>query len=512
MFSNKFTDSTSVLANSNLKSIYGKLQSFLGRESLSYSEPMTEMLSARGGTVASDDSFITPVSSVGDLMALSPKKTDSKEKADETSDLLTGTDFDSICDVTMQELPTYDDMFIDVDYFVKHSRPSCHTTHFESGKDSLFVKFDPLYAPRKLDCSSTSHTDSGVDSVDCDVGYETGSAVSVFTDVAPLKHTVSAGTIITSRPMQVVPPVVNSEASKLVNSTRSTPVLVRSVSAILNPTQVATERLISISGSTPPTAAPRSPRFSSYTSQETERHLSLKNVLQQQEHEVLLLRQENRELKSLLQDDLHKYSRRIEELEHKVKKIAEEKEHLLVREVKLLQQINEKILSNKQMGIVMEEYEKTISSLIGEQQRDKLATQESIVKMTYERDQALNHLSSMESAFNDLLSKYEKCKSVILETKEREKIYDLKLAEYEAGIKKYNSLYNSLKELTTDNLAKANETLENQKKSHSVEISKLNATIKKHEITISSLQESILQKTKDNEGLTRICDQLINAR
>lgn len=513
MSSNNFNDSSSVRDNSNLKSIYSKFQNFLGRGSLSCSDSRKEMLSSRASTVASDESFVTSMSSVDDLMALSPKKKNIEEQSDMTSDFLTGTEMDSICDVTMQDLPTYDDMFIDVDYLVKRSGSNL-TNNLDSGKDSLFVKFDPLYA-RKLDRSISAHSQSITDSTECDGGYETGSTISVFTDVAPLKHTISAGAMLTTgikdRPMQVVPPVVNSEVLKpSINTTRSTPALVRSVSAILAPTQVATERLISISGSTPPTAAPRSPRFSSYSSHDVDRHESLRVILRKQDQEVLNLRQENRELKSLLQDDQHRHMRHIEELDSKVKKLTEDKEHLLERENKLLHQINEKNLNNKQMSIVMEEYEKTISSLIGEQHKDKKTTMDYVDKLTYERDQALNHLSSMESSFNDLLSKYEKCKGVILETKEREKTYEEKLAEYEAGIKKYESLYNTLKEVTTDNLTKANETLENLKKSHNVELTKLNAVIKKHEITIASLQESVIQKTRDNEELTRICDELIN--
>ncbi|XP_028157960.1 transforming acidic coiled-coil-containing protein 3-like [Ostrinia furnacalis] len=522
MFSNILTvDSSSSPVpnqNSSLKNIYQKFQFILGRGSGS-SEIKKEMLSARGSAATSDDSFITPVSSMGDLMALSPKKsTDLMDQPDVTNDLLTGSEFDSICDVTMQEVPAYDDMFIDatsLDYLVKCAESNRNHNLIDRGKESLFVKFDPLYAAKSL--GSSQHSESIADSTEGDIGYETGSAASGFTDshVASPKHSMSVGSIqvsnVREKPMQVVPPVVNCEPTKSSAShTRPTPGLIRSVSAILTPTQVATDRLISIAGSTPPTAAPRSPRYHNYSAQEVDRLQSLRVILQKQDQEVLLLRQENRELRSALQDKEHRYSRTIEELESKIKKLMDEKDSLQDRENKLTQQVNEKNISNKQMSIVMEEYEKTISSLIGEQQRDKIQFHETQERLVLERDQALNHLASMESSFNDLLSKYEKCKSVIMEVKDREKIFEQKISEYEVGMKKYDVLYNNLKEVTSDNLTKANETLESIKKNHNVEITKLNATIKKHEITIASLQESLVQKTRDNEELTRICDQLIN--
>lgn len=239
--------------------------------------------------------------------------------------------------------------------------------------------------------------------------------------------------------------MVNSEAVKSnLTQTCATPALIRSVSAILTPTQVTTDKLINFAGNTPPTAAPRSPRYHNYSSQEGDALQTPRHILQKQDQEVLQLRQENRELKQT-----------IESLEAKVKKLSEEKENLLVKENKLLQQINDKIISNKQMSVVMEKYDKTMSSLIEEQQREKVGSMEMVERLTIERDQALNHLSSMEGSFNDLLSKYERAKSVILETKDREKIFEQTIADYEAGMQKYESLYNNLKQVIAEKLANA---------------------------------------------------------
>lgn len=477
------------------------------------------MLSSRSSAINSEGSFLTPVSSVGDLMALSPKRsTELSEQPDVTSDLLTGDEFDSVCDITMQEVPMYDDMFIDansLDYLVKCAESNRQHNLIDRGKESLFVKFDPLYAKQML--QTTDSAEQSLHSSDQDTGYETSSATSVITDniITTPKQSLSTSSVLPKcgkeKPTQVVPPVVSADLPKTSSTqTKSTPALIRSVSAILTSSHVATERLISITGNTPPTAAPRSPRHKHYGAPEVDRLQSLRVILQNQDQEVLQLRQQNRELKSSLQDLEHNYSRTKEELENKVKKLIDERDTLLDRECKLVQQVNDKTLSNKQMCIVMEEYEKTISSLIGEQQKEKIETEEILDKLTQERDQALNHLSSMESSFNDLLAKYEKCKSLILDSKNREKILSLKINEYEEGMNKYEELYNKLKHITAENLDKANETLENIKKAHNVELTKMNATIKKHEIMISSLQESLAQKTRDNEELTRICDQLIN--
>ncbi|XP_045527926.1 intracellular protein transport protein USO1-like [Pieris brassicae] len=482
-------------------------------------------MSSRASTVASDDSFITPVSSMGDLMTLSPKKSDDLliDEVDITNDYLTGTDFDSICDVTMREVQNYEsNISIDetsLDFLAKCSETSRKHNFIDRGKESLFVKFDPLYAQKKMVESSEGEIQA--DSLECDIGYETGSTTSILTDTVietldnstSVSNLQSKGFMNKDKPMQMVTPVISSELSRPTPSrTKSTPALVRSVSAIL-PSPVVTEKLINFSGSTPPVAAPRSPRSrktTHYGEHENGRLQSLRAILQNQDHEVLQLRQDNRELRSMLQDMEHNFTRYKEEMEVRVKKLTEEKKHFMDKEDQLSQQLQDKQLSNRQMCVVMEEYEKTISDLIGDQQHEKVQLLETLEKITQERDEAVKHLASMESSFNDLLTKYEKCKSVVMESKGREEILNKKIDEYDEGMKKYEELYNTLKQATTDNLQKANEMLENLKKSHNVEITKMNATIKKQEIMISSLQESLAQKTKDNEGLTRICDQLIN--
>lgn len=45
---------------------------------------------------------------------------------------------------------------------------------------------------------------------------------------------------------------------------------------------------------------------------------------------------------------------------------------------------------------------------------------------------------------------------------------------------------------------------------HTSELAKLRATVKKEEINRKSLMEQLQQKTKENQELIKICDELIN--
>ncbi|XP_023940001.1 uncharacterized protein LOC112047206 [Bicyclus anynana] len=450
--------------------------------------------------MASDESFRTPLSSTVDLMTLSPRRT-VLDDPHLPSDYLTDGEFDSICDVTMREV--HDDNLFNatsLDYLDKCTESKKNQTLIDRGKDSLFVKFDPLYAKTLL--AHCAPPESVADLSENDIGYETASNNSIVNDgAAHSRYTSSAGSLTSKcandKPTQMVSPVVIADTPKVIlGPPAPTPALVRSVSAILTPTQVGPERLINIFGNTPPTAAPRSPRFkydNTFASQDFNHVQSLRVVLQKQDQELSFLRRENKELKYTLQKTKEEMGIQINKLEGQV-------ESLTQKECKLVQQVSDKTLSNKQMAIVMEEYEKTISQLIDDQE-----------KLSAEKDEALRHLTSMESSFNDLLTKYEKCKVVINTFKDDQKLLLQKITEYEAGMKKYENSYNALKQATTDSLNKANETLEQMNKTHNLEITKLNANIKKHEITVSSLQETLTQKNRNIEELTRICDQLINS-
>lgn len=49
-------------------------------------------------------------------------------------------------------------------------------------------------------------------------------------------------------------------------------------------------------------------------------------------------------------------------------------------------------------------------------------------------------------------------------------------------------------------------------KNHSIEITKLKALLKKEEISRLSMNEQLIQKTRENEELMKICDELINGQ
>ncbi|CAK1552245.1 unnamed protein product [Leptosia nina] len=294
----------------------------------------------------------------------------------------------------------------------------------------------------------------------------------------------------TEKPTQVVTPAVNrSQSSKV------TPVKSNTVS----PAIATIDRLLSL-GSPAPPPPPVIQRTSDMDPHTVEQLRAVKEMLTAQEEEAQSLREINRDLRD-----------RLEECETKIKKLEEQNMEYADKEKILSQRVAEKVKNNKQMSVVMEEYERTISSLIGERESEAKRWTEEKVTLLRERDEAASHLASMEHAFNDVHIKYERCKVIIQGYKSNEETLKRTVEENTDAIQKLEARYETLRQHAMQQLNKANAELDSVKKAHQAEILKLNAMLKKSEVHASSLQESLAQKIKDNEELTAICDELINS-
>jgi chromosome segregation ATPase len=293
----------------------------------------------------------------------------------------------------------------------------------------------------------------------------------------------------TEKPTQVVTPAVKQSAAK------TTPVKANTVS----PAIATIDRLLSLGANIPPPPPPVINRSSDMDPHTVEQLRAVKELLTTQEEEAHNLRELNRELKE-----------RLEDCEVKIKKLSEQNDEYVEKEKTLSQRVAEKVRNNKQMSVVMEEYERTISSLIGERETEGKRWTEERSTLVRERDEAAAHLASMEHAFNDVHTKYERCKVIIQGYKSNEETLKRTVEENNDAIQKLEARYETLRQHAMQQLNKANAELDSVKKVHQSEILKLNAMLKKSEVHASSLQESLAQKIKDNEELTAICDELIN--
>lgn len=295
----------------------------------------------------------------------------------------------------------------------------------------------------------------------------------------------------TEKPTQVVNPAVNRSQPSSVSK------LTAVKSSTVSPAIATIDRLLSLGTNIPP-PPPIITRTSDMDPHTVEQLRAVKELLATQEEESQNLRDHHHELRE-----------RLEDCENKIKKLTEQNSELAEKEKNLTQKLGDQVRNNKQMSIVMEEYERTISSLIGDREADTKRWAEERATLVRDRDEAAVHLASMEHAFNDVHTKYERCKVIIQGYKSNEETLKATVEENTDAIQQLQARYETLRQHAMQQLNKANAELDSVKKVHQTDILKLNAMVKKSDVLVSSLQESLSQKIKDNEELTSICDELI---
>lgn len=145
-----------------------------------------------------------------------------------------------------------------------------------------------------------------------------------------------------------------------------------------------------------------------------------------------------------------------------------------------------------------------------EAQKQKELAQTQIQKVLKERDQLTADLNSMEKSFSDLFKRFEKQKEVIEGYKKNEDSLKKCVEEYIARIEREGQRYQALKAHAEEKLKLASEEIAQVRSKAQAEALAFQASLKKAQMQIRSLEKTVEQKTKENDELTRICDDLIS--
>ncbi|XP_068005670.1 transforming acidic coiled-coil-containing protein 3 isoform X2 [Melanerpes formicivorus] len=164
----------------------------------------------------------------------------------------------------------------------------------------------------------------------------------------------------------------------------------------------------------------------------------------------------------------------------------------------------------KEMGKIVAEFESMINQVIGDAQKQEESLNKKIQKVEEEKQQAISDLHSMEKSFSELFKRFEKQKEVLEGYHQNEEALKKCAEEYLARIKKEEQRYKALKAHAEEKLQQANEEIAQVRSKAKSEAAALQATLRKEQMRIQSLEKSLEQKTKENDELTKICDDLIS--
>ncbi|XP_061084007.1 transforming acidic coiled-coil-containing protein 2 [Conger conger] len=163
-----------------------------------------------------------------------------------------------------------------------------------------------------------------------------------------------------------------------------------------------------------------------------------------------------------------------------------------------------------EMRRIVAEYEKTIAQMIEDEQREKSLSHHTIQQLILEKDQALADLNSVEKSLADLFRRYEKMKDVLEGFRKNEEVLKKCAQEYLSRVRKEEQRYQALKIHAEEKLDKANADIAQVRAKAKQEQAASQASLRKEQMKVDSLERTLEQKNKEIEELTKICDELIS--
>ncbi|XP_072293518.1 uncharacterized protein tacc2 isoform X3 [Eucyclogobius newberryi] len=162
-----------------------------------------------------------------------------------------------------------------------------------------------------------------------------------------------------------------------------------------------------------------------------------------------------------------------------------------------------------EMRRIVAEYEKTIAQMIEDDQKEKSLSHHTIQQLILEKDQALADLNSVEKSLADLFRRYEKMKDVLEGFRKNEDVLKKCAQEYLTRVRKEEQRYQALKIHAEEKLDKANSEIAQVRVKSKQELAAYQASLRKEQMKVDSLERTLEQKNKEIEELTKICDELI---
>ncbi|XP_053188536.1 transforming acidic coiled-coil-containing protein 2 isoform X2 [Scomber japonicus] len=162
-----------------------------------------------------------------------------------------------------------------------------------------------------------------------------------------------------------------------------------------------------------------------------------------------------------------------------------------------------------EMRRIVAEYEKTIAQMIEDDQKEKSLSHHTIQQLIMEKDQALADLNSVEKSLADLFRRYEKMKDVLEGFRKNEEVLKKCAQEYLSRVRKEEQRYQALKIHAEEKLDKANSDIAQVRAKAKQEQAAHQASLRKEQMKVDSLERTLEQKNKEIEELTKICDELI---
>ncbi|XP_026545750.1 transforming acidic coiled-coil-containing protein 3 [Notechis scutatus] len=164
----------------------------------------------------------------------------------------------------------------------------------------------------------------------------------------------------------------------------------------------------------------------------------------------------------------------------------------------------------KEMQKIVAEFEDMTLQVMADCQSQKELAKQELQKALEGKQQAVSDLNALEKSFSEFFNRFTKQKKAIEGFQKNEETLKKCVEDYLERIKKEEQRYQTLKAHAEEKLDQANEEIAQVRNKAKLEVAALDASLRKEQMRVQSLESSLEQKIKENEELTKFCDELIS--
>ncbi|KAK5916779.1 hypothetical protein CgunFtcFv8_011727 [Champsocephalus gunnari] len=164
----------------------------------------------------------------------------------------------------------------------------------------------------------------------------------------------------------------------------------------------------------------------------------------------------------------------------------------------------------QEMRKIIAEFELMIAKMLADQEKEREVAQTKLTAALIEKEQVSSDLNTMERSCSDLFKRLDKYKDVVEGFKKNEETLKACAQDYLERIRKEEQRYKTLKAHAEEKIGQANGEINEVRYKNKSETSALQAQLRREQLKVQSLEKSLVQKEKEAEDLTTLCDELIS--
>ncbi|RKP18802.1 TACC-domain-containing protein [Rozella allomycis CSF55] len=188
----------------------------------------------------------------------------------------------------------------------------------------------------------------------------------------------------------------------------------------------------------------------------------------------------------------------------------EKENELMQLEISELQEKFEKSVAERtEMAAAVQGFERAFADLAEKSKRKEEEMNKRMEILKNDKTRLETEISTIKNSFRDLHNRYEDVKIITETYRKNEETLKENIKVLQNDVIASEERYETLKRHAETKIEEANKEIAKVRASYEMELALIRSKWSNSEITIKSLEETIATKTKENQELMKICDQLI---